>query len=88
MYVCMVSVMTTFLYTLWLMYAPNNLDWGVHIQTISNSCIMYLSDLPDMYTQARGPLGPRAWVQRPSSLGVHIRQITRARDTTDMYHVG
>ena len=26
----------------------------------SNSCIMYPSDLPDMYTQARGPLGPRA----------------------------
>ena len=35
------------------------------------------SDLPDMYTQARGH-SLRAWV--------HIRQITSAHDTTDMYH--
>ena len=27
-----------------------------------NSCIMGTSDLPDMYTQARGPLGPRVGV--------------------------
>ena len=37
------------------------------------SCIMYPSDLPDMYIQAQG-------------VGVHIRQIMRVRDTTDMYH--
>ena len=31
---------------------------------------------------------PRSRALRPESMGVHIRQITRARDTTDMYHVG
>jgi len=45
---------------------------------ISNSCIMYPSGLPDMYTRTQGP----------QALGccVHIRQITRAHDTTDMNH--
>jgi len=38
------------------------------------------SDLPDMYTQAQGPLGPRAWVYISG-------KITSARDTTNIYHV-
>ena len=43
---------------------------------LCNSCIMYLSDLPDIYSGAI----------RPESVGVHIRQMTRAHDTTDTYH--
>ena len=58
-----------------------------------NSCIMYPSDFPDMHTHALGPLyvHPSSRAVRPESVGVHIRQITRitrAHDTTDMYHVG
>jgi len=41
------------------------------------SFIMYLSDLPEMYTQAQG-----------KGKGVHIRQITRTHDTADMCHAG
>ena len=58
------------------MAEPSSVISGVEYCTrICNSCIVYLSNLSDMYTQAE-------------SVGVHIRQITRARDTTDMYHVG
>lgn len=38
-----------------------------------NSCIKDLSNLPDM-------------CHRPKGVGVHIREITRAHDTTDMCH--
>ena len=44
-----------------------------------NSYIMSTNDLPDMYTQARGPLGLWAWVYISG-------QITSARDATNMYH--
>jgi len=40
-----------------------------------NSCIMGPSNFPDMYTQAK-----------PEDMGLHIKQIMRARDTTDMCH--
>ena len=40
-----------------------------------NSCIMCPSDLPDMYTQARGPLGPRAWVYISGKSRGHVIQL-------------
>ena len=40
-----------------------------------NSCIMYPSDLPDMYTQAQGPLGPRAWVYISGKSRGHVIQL-------------
>ena len=42
---------------------------------ICNSCIMYPSDLPDMYTQARGPLGPKAWVYISGKSRGHVIQL-------------
>ena len=42
---------------------------------LCNSCIMYPSDLPDMYTQARGPLGPRAWVCISGKSQGHVIQL-------------
>ena len=46
-----------------------------HINCLSHSCIMYLSDLSDMYTQARGPLGPREWVYISSKSQGHVIQL-------------
>ena len=36
---------------------------------------MYLSDLPDMYTQALGSSGPRAWVHISSKSRGHMIQL-------------
>ena len=41
----------------------------------SNSYIMYLSDFPDMYTQARGPSGLRAWVHISGKSRGHVIQL-------------
>ena len=40
---------------------------------------MGMRDLPDMYAQSPMAAGPRAE-------GIHIRQITRAHVTSNMYH--
>ena len=40
---------------------------------------MGMRDLPDMYAQSLRATGPRAE-------GIHIRQITRAHVTNNMYH--
>ena len=42
---------------------------------VCNSCIMYPSDLSDMYTQAQGPLGPRAWVYISGKSRGHMIQL-------------
>ena len=42
---------------------------------ICDSCIMYQSDLPDMYTQARGPSGLRAWVYISGKSRGHVIQL-------------
>ena len=44
-----------------------------------NSCNMGTRDLPDMYARSPRAAGPRAE-------GIHIRQITRAHVTSNMYH--
>jgi len=62
-----------------LQFVPFTISYSRYVT--SNSCIMYPSDLPDMYTHTRTP--PQA---QGRGCTVHIRQITRARDTTDMYH--
>ena len=45
------------------------------VDCLCNSCIMYPSDFPDMYTQARGPLGPRAWVYISGKSRGHVIQL-------------
>jgi len=53
-------------------------------------CLKYLiviPYLPDMHVLARGP-DLAQYIIQPEGVGIHIRQITRARDTTDMYHAG
>ena len=37
--------------------------------------VEYPSDLPDMYTQAQGPLGPRAWVYISGKSRGHVIQL-------------
>ena len=46
---------------------------------ICNSCNMGARDLPDMYTRSPRAAGPR-------DEGIHIRQITSAHVTSNMYH--
>jgi len=53
-------------------YIPNHRD-------IRNSCNMGMRDLLDMYTQSLRATGPRAE-------DIHIRQITNAYVTSNMYH--
>ena len=58
----------------------NKLNRGAYIETLilngftCNSCNMGTRDLPDMYAQS------------PRAEGIHIRQITRAHVTSNMYH--
>ena len=51
--------------SIFILLKPTNLAIGTVSMLICNSCIMYPSDLPDMYTQA----SMRAI--RPESVGVH-----------------
>jgi len=52
---------------------------GLYALKISKSCNMGVRDLPDMYTQSQRAAGLRAE-------GIHIRQITNAHVTSNMYH--
>ena len=49
-------------------------DCGMLWSGICNSCNMGTRDLPDLYAQS------------PRAKGMHIRQITRAHDKSNMYH--
>ena len=53
--------------------------WLHHSIYKCNGCNMGTRDLPDMYAQSPRATGPRAE-------GIHIRQITRAHVTSNMYH--
>ena len=50
-----------------------------HDHDICNSCNMGSRDLPDMYAWGLGAAGPAE--------GIHIKQITRAHVTSNMYHL-
>ena len=55
--------------------------YSVHI---CNSCIMGLSDLRDMYTQAQGPSGPRTWVYISGKLRGHVIQLLYTMQTNSL----
>ena len=78
---------------MWQFLIPGK-DYSIY--GTSNSCIMGLRDLSDMHTQAQVLQAHVVGVNvclictpkghRPEGMGVHIMQIMRARDTTDMRH--